>query len=342
MDEFNSWIVFGGLAVGAVFGFLVQRFRFCLVSATGNLLLIGDYRQALAFAAALLTAITGTQLLELSGIVAIADSAYRNNVLDWFGATVGGLIFGVGATLAGGCAARTLVKTMEGSVHSLIALVSFIVTATVTQFGFLEPLRLSSTRATSITLNTDAGLPSVLSLPAWLVLAAVAIGLVGFMYRGWQRSPNKTMVAVGIVVGSLVVIGWAITGALAQDGFGLTPGKPSSITLAGPLARFGYAVMHGRLPALSFAVAFVVGTAVMSLGVALASGQFRIIRPATGMAKTALLGGAFMGAGSMLAYGCNIGQGLTGVSTLSIESLLAVTGMVAGIGTVTRWMEKHS
>ncbi|MGD8527040.1 MAG: YeeE/YedE thiosulfate transporter family protein, partial [Thioalkalispiraceae bacterium] len=122
MGEINNWLVGGGLAVGAVFAILVQRFRFCLVAGTSNLLLIKDSRQAMAFAAALLVAITGTQLLEMLDIVAIGDAAYRNSQLDWFGAAVGGIIFGVGATLAGGCAARTVVRSMEGSIHSLIAL----------------------------------------------------------------------------------------------------------------------------------------------------------------------------------------------------------------------------
>lgn len=79
MGEVNIWLVVGGLAVGAVFAFLVQRFRFCLVAGTSNLLLIKDYRQAMAFAAAFLVAITGTQLLEMMEIVAIADSSYRDD-----------------------------------------------------------------------------------------------------------------------------------------------------------------------------------------------------------------------------------------------------------------------
>ena len=58
--------------------------------------------------------------------------------------------------------------------------------------------------------------------------------------------------------------------------------------------------------------------------------------------KMALLGGSLMGVGSIMAYGCNIGQGMSGISTLSVESLLAVIGMVAGIGVTTKWMEKNT
>lgn len=338
MDELNPWLVLGGLAVGAVFGFLVQRFRFCLVGGTSNWLLIKDYRQALAFAAALLVAITGTQLLELLEIVDIAQSSYRDDTLDWFGAGVGGFVFGIGATVAGGCAARTLVKTMEGSVHSLIALLAFLIVAAITQFGFLESTRLELTHLTAIRLTTDAGIASILSVPPWIVLVVVNAGLLAFIFQGWRRSPEKIMIIVGCVIGGLVVVGWYVTGVLAQDEF--NPTRPSSVTLSGPFARIGYLIISGRMAALSFSISFVIGTAIFSLLTALISRQFRLALPAKGMAKMALLGGTLMGIGSIMAYGCNIGQGLSGVSTLSMESLIAVAGMVAGISAMTRWMEK--
>ncbi|MDX2504202.1 MAG: YeeE/YedE family protein [Gammaproteobacteria bacterium] len=338
MGEINTWLVFGGLTVGAVFAFLVQHFRFCLVASTSNLILINDYRQAIAFAAALLVAITGTQLLEMTELVAIAESSYRNSKLDWFGAVFGGIVFGVGATLAGGCAARTLVRTMEGSMHALIALVSFVIVAAIVQFGFLEPVRVILMHATAIELTTDAGIASILSVPSWLVLALIDTVILVFIYKGWQRSPDKTMLYVGCIIGGLVIVGWYITGVLAQDEF--MPATPSSVTVSGPLARLGYFMMSGRMPAISFAVSFVAGTAITSLLLALAARQFKITAPGKGMAKMAILGGTLMGIGSIFAYGCNIGQGMSGISTLSIESLIAVIGMVVGIILVTKWMEK--
>jgi uncharacterized membrane protein YedE/YeeE len=338
MDEINAWLVGGGFAVGAVFAIPLQRFRFCLVAGVSNLLLIKDARQVVAFAIALLVAIGGTQLLEMMEIVAIADSPYRDNTLDWFGAAVGGIFFGVGSALAGGCVARTLVRTMEGSIHSLIALVSFAVVAAIAQFGFLESFRVGLTHATAIELRTGAGIASLLSLPPWLVLAVVATVLLLVLYLSWQRSPEKSMLAVGFIVGGLVVVSWYITGVLAQDEF--MPARPSAMTMSGPLARFGYFLISGRLTGLTFAVSFVMGTAVVSLLLALVSRQFKIAPPAKGMVKMALLGGSLMGLGAIMAYGCNIGQGLSGISTLSMESLIAVTGIVAGISAVTKWMEK--
>jgi uncharacterized membrane protein YedE/YeeE len=41
-------------------------------------------------------------------------------------------------------------------------------------------------------------------------------------------------------------------------------------------------------------------------------------------------GGALMGTGGVMAFGCSIGQGLTGMSTLSLASFVAVAGILAG------------
>lgn len=55
----------------------------------------------------------------------------------------------------------------------------------------------------------------------------------------------------------------------------------------------------------------------------------------------ASFGGLVFGIGATLAAGCNIGQGLSGVSTLSVESLLAVTGIVLGIGLAVAWLDRR-
>lgn len=339
MEGLNLWLVGGGLTVGAVFGLLVQRHRFCMVAATGNYLLIKDNRQLLAFVAALLVAISGTQLLEFTETVAIADSSYRNSQLDWFGAAFGGLIFGIGGVLAGGCATSTLVKSFEGRLHSIIALLFFMLLAASAQFSFLETARLDITHATAIDLTGDASIAAVLGLPQWLP-AIVVIGLMAaYLVKNWNPEA-KSMVIAGAVIGSLVVAGWYITGVLAQDEF--DPTKPSAITVSGPLARFGYILIAGKFPALSFAISFVIGIAATVLLFSLATGRFKLEPPKIGAFKFAILGGSLMGVGGIMAYGCNVGQGLTGISTLSLESILAFSGMFIGTAGMVKYMEKNA
>ena len=191
MAELNMWLVAGGLGVGAVFGLLIQRFRFCMVAATGNFILIKDNRQVLAFVAAILVAISGTQILELTGTVAIADSAYRNSQLDWLGASLGGIIFGIGAVFAGGCATRTLIRSAEGSSQAIIALLAFMLFAAFAQFGFLENARINLTHLTAINLSGDAGIGSVTGLPNWLSTTIVIVLLLGYMIKKWNPDAKE-------------------------------------------------------------------------------------------------------------------------------------------------------
>jgi len=339
MEVLNMWLVGGGLVVGAIFGLLVHRFRFCMVAATGNYLLIKDNRQFLAFIAAMLVAIVGTQILELTGTVAIADSSYRNSQLDWFGASFGGLIFGIGAVLAGGCATRTLVRSAEGSLHSIIALLFFMLLAASAQFSFLETTRLDITHATAINLTGDASIAVILGLPQWLPVIVIASLLGFYLFKNWNPDA-KNMVIAGVVIGALVVCGWYITGVLAQDEF--DPVKPSAITVSGPLARFGYILIAAKFPALSFAISFVIGIAVAVFLFSLLTGGFKFEKPKTEAIKFAVIGGSLMGIGGIMAYGCNVGQGLTGISTLSFESILAFSGMFVGTALTIKWMEKNN
>ncbi|MCK4499542.1 YeeE/YedE family protein [Candidatus Babeliales bacterium] len=339
MEDLNMWLVGGGLVVGAIFGLLVQRHRFCMVSATGNFLLIKDNRQVLAFVAALLVAITGTQLLEFTDTVAIADSSYRNSQLDWFGAAFGGLIFGIGGVLAGGCATSTLVKSFEGRLHSIIALLFFMLLAASAQFDFLENIRLGLTQSTAIDLDGDASVAAILGLPQWLPAVVVVSLMAFYLIKNWNPDA-KSMVMAGAVIGALVVAGWYITGVLAQDEF--DPTKPSAITVSGPLARFGYILIAGKFPALSFAISFVIGLAATALLFSLLTGRFKLEPLKVGGFKLAIAGGSLMGIGGIMAYGCNVGQGLTGISTLSFESMLAFSGMFIGTVITVKWMEKKA
>jgi hypothetical protein len=43
-----------------------------------------------------------------------------------------------------------------------------------------------------------------------------------------------------------------------------------------------------------------------------------------------------MGIGGAMAYGCSIGQGLTGISTLALPSFVAMAGIVTGAAVAIR------
>ena len=340
-DILNGWLIGGGFVVGLVFGAIAQRQRFCMVAAVANLVMMRAWRQAHAFLAAFAVAIAGTQGLEASGLVPVAESAYRVARVDWLGAGAGGLIFGFGAALAGGCAARTLVRAAEGSYGAWIALLMFALTAAVTQFGMLSTARMTLSDVSAYTLNADdSSLAALAGIPpavAGVIAAFVCLGALMLVGRG---AHNRRLILGGAAIGALVVSAWWVTGHLARDEFTIV--RPSALNISGPLARITYVLTTDGRAGLGFGIAFVIGTLAGSAASALVGGTFRWQVPDARFIPNYLTGGALMGIGSITAGGCNIGQGLSGVSSLAIGSLIAAGAIFFGAVLGVKWLERKT
>ncbi len=330
MDELNLWLVYGGLFIGLLFGVVVQRTQFCMVSAVSNFVLMRDYRHAHAYFAALVVAILGALILEITGLVAIAETGYRTPRYDWLLLTGGGLLFGLGSMLAGGCAGRTTVRAAEGNLGALIVLLTFALTAAATYFGALEPYRVWLMNEAAFELEArDSALSAVLRVPLWVGPVAIAlICTAGILFLG-RVGRSYRMLLAGLLVGGLVVAGWFITGYLSRDDFSVH--GAASITVAGPLARATVFITTGSLPDHGFSIALLIGIILGALTSALATRTFRLVIPEAQHLKHLLSGGALMGIGAICAGGCNIGNGLTGMSTGSVRALTAVLAIVAGM-----------
>jgi uncharacterized membrane protein YedE/YeeE len=90
--------------------------------------------------------------------------------------------------------------------------------------------------------------------------------------------------------------------------------------------------------ALSFGVVVALGVIAGSGVAALITGTFRW-EGFRGVEDTAnhLVGAALMGVGGVTAMGCTVGQGLSGLSTLSLGSFLAVAAIIGGAVLALRW-----
>jgi uncharacterized membrane protein YedE/YeeE len=55
-----------------------------------------------------------------------------------------------------------------------------------------------------------------------------------------------------------------------------------------------------------------------------------------------LIGAALMGIGGVTAFGCTIGQGITGMSLLALGSVVATAAIIAGGWLGLRWLERHA
>jgi uncharacterized membrane protein YedE/YeeE len=337
----------GGLLLGAAFGALVQARHFCIMGAVADLVLFGSARRLRVWLLAIATAVLGTQLLAAVELVPLGESGHLASRLAVGPAVLGGLLFGFGMVLAGGCASRTLVRAAAGSLKSWIVLLVMGLAALTAQLGLLAPAHGALRELTSLPLAGDAEAQalwrplSALGLepgPARLVGAFLLAGaLAAFVLVDGRLRASRADLGTGTALGLLVVAGWLLTGWLAADPF--EPPAPASLSYVAPVGQSLLLLATGGASG-TFGPALVLGTLVGAAAAAPRAGGFRLEGFVSGadLARH-LVGAALMGVGGTVAMGCTIGQGLSGISTLSVTSLVATLAIVAGAAWALRYLE---
>ncbi len=319
-----------GLLIGVLFGAVVQRTHFCTMGAVSDYVLFGSLRRLRVWALAIATALAGTQALAAGGLVALEATPYLGQPLFWLGAVLGGLLFGRGMVLAGGCTSQALVRLGGGSLKALLVLLVMAVTALAVLSGPFAMVTQALTAVSSVRLEPGQGLHGLIGglglMPggARLVATALLLGpLLAFVLADPRFRRSWADFAAGLALGAIVALGWALSAGLGAS-------QPLSLNYVEPTGQALLWVMTGS-QSPGFAVAAVGGTV---LGAALGAGLAGQLRLETFASRDDMvrhcLGGALMGAGGALALGCTVGQGITGVSTLSLHALLTLPAMLAG------------
>jgi uncharacterized membrane protein YedE/YeeE len=116
----------GGLIFfGFLIGLIMHRSRFCFVRAFRCPFMTGDAEMVKVVAMSLVIYAMGSAVIKWSWV---QDPAMGVMHHFWFGSFVGGIVFGVGMLIAGGCATSTLWRMGEGHLKLLVTMVSFAVT----------------------------------------------------------------------------------------------------------------------------------------------------------------------------------------------------------------------
>ncbi|MCF6302232.1 MAG: YeeE/YedE family protein, partial [Devosiaceae bacterium] len=280
-------------------------------------------------------------VLQFLGVVNTADSIYLTPNLGWAGAIVGGLMFGFGMVFAGGCLSKNLVRAGAGDMRSLMVLMMTGLFGFMTIGGLLGPLRVALFAPLSVDMGSfgleTQGLGEVasnltgmdLSTASLVVVILVAAGLLFYCFKdaGFRSSPSHLIAGVGI--GLCVVAGWFLTG-LAYDEF--APVAPISLSYVRPTGdTLDYLMRFTAIGAPGFGVVTLAGALLGGFVGALSNKSFALATFAnTQDTYRNMFGAAFMGIGGVLALGCTVGQGLTGISTLAIGSVIAFVAIVAG------------
>jgi uncharacterized membrane protein YedE/YeeE len=157
------------LLFGAAFGVVFQRSRFCLVRAFREPFMTGEASHTRAAALALVLSTLGFAILKYT------DAKDRG---EWvfaavgIGALLGGTLFGIGMTLAGGCGAGSIWRAGEGQVKLWAALLCFSAGASLTRVALTQS-------GAGSKLGVAVFLPSVLG---W----GGAIALVVLVMAAWS------------------------------------------------------------------------------------------------------------------------------------------------------------
>jgi len=319
MDE-TPWLLYTSAALtGLAFGYVLQRGGFCLTRAVSNLMLMGDGTILRAYVLALLVAMVSVHALIAAGLVEIPVRPFH-----WVANLVGGLAFGVGMILSGGCSGSTWYRVGEGAIGAWVVLIGFAVGATTASVGVLAPLRTALQRA-AVTGPDGAAptLASALGLSPWVVIAVLALAAALWLRRGGGEPEHGKWPwpATGVAVGALIAAGWWASTA---------GGRPVGITFASNTGHLLSYVMVGYPNQVTWSMIMLLGVPIGATVAALSAREFRWKLPPGWSLVKIFAGGLLMGSAALVAEGCNINQGLTNSATLALGSLATFAAMVAG------------
>ena len=226
-----------------------------------------------------------------------------------------------------------------GNLKSLVVLLFLGLTAYMTMRGLLALVRVNVIEVTNISLDTaNQGIGTLaaaaISLEdsrasTWAVAAILGGGLVGYALasRDFRRSFDNLL--AGVVIGLIIPAGWYVTGVVGFDDF--EPVRLESYTFIAPTAESLQYLMTFTGSTIGFGVAAVFGVMLGSFLYVILTGKFRLeyFVGRDDMLRH-IYGGILMGFGGVLALGCTVGQGITGMSTLALGSLMALVSIVFG------------
>ncbi|WP_218649926.1 YeeE/YedE family protein [endosymbiont of Lamellibrachia barhami] len=356
-------ILLGGV-VASIMGFVAAKTNFCTMGAVSDWINMGDTNRLRTWFLAMVVGIVGVMVLEGLGLLSLDSTRppYRSSMFPLVDYILGGLMFGVGMTLASGCGNKTLLRIGGGNLKSIIV---FLIAGTMAYFmthtlsadtdkTLYSILFYPWTRYLTLDLPANQDLGSLLAVITGadagmlrLVMGGLLATIISFIiFRSADFRRSGEILLSGLVIGICVLFAWYITGSLlfGEEGTWLEATEwlegderpvgvgVQSFTFINPMGEtLAYMANPGNSLLITFGVGALVGVLLGSFAYALVSRSFRIewfydLRDFINHA----IGAVLMGVGGVLAVGCTIGQGISGVSTLSLGSMLALASIILG------------
>ena len=318
------------LILGLIFGAIAQKNQFCFSGSIKDYILTDSTKRAASVVMAIIVAIISTYIVVNFNEIDLNETNYLRENVNYFTIILGGVLFGVGMMLADGCSSRHLVKFAQGDPYSLVTLIFIAIFAYATTKGFVNEFIVLLTQNETL-LSISSNIANV-QLNIFIIL----IPLFVFLWILTKSVKRILSLRDGLLMGLLVAVGWYITGVIGVESMEREIAL-ASVTFVYPSAKTLEFFTYYQVTELSFGISVVLG--VVSGAFIMSKFNRKYSFGCTSnlqhsKVKYNMIGGALMGIGGVLAIGCTVGQGLTGVSTLAIASVLAILSiMISGFVT---------
>jgi len=369
--EARSLFLWGAFAIAFLMGAVVNKTNFCTMGAVSDIVNIGDTGRMRAWLFAMAVAILGVVVLSLTGLVNVKQSfpPYTGSSLIWAENILGGIMFGIGMTLASGCGNKCLIRIGGGNLKSVMVLIIIAIISYYMMYPFpgtdqtlMSVLFYDWIRPLAVNLKSGQDLGSVIAGTENAATINAVIGgvlglaLIAFAFKSSDFRKLDNILG-GFIVGAAVLGGWYLSsninidldgemyslGKYMQEWEFLAEGtankpaearqlSPQSYTFINPMGQtYNYVTNGLDYKILSFGIMGLFGVILGSFFWAIVTKGFRIEWFASFRDfLNHFIGAILMGFGGIMALGCTIGQGVTGVSTLAIGSFLAFISIVLG------------
>jgi uncharacterized membrane protein YedE/YeeE len=177
----------GGLLLcGIAFGCIIQRTRFCFVRGFREPFMTGESQVPRAIAIAIIISVLGFAALKWSGLR--GENVYVPQAF-WFGGLVGGVIFGIGMVVAGGCGSGSVWRAGEGHVKLMLAVIFFAMSTS------LFKTWINSSAALNSLMGYRVFMPNFLTYK-WSLILVIGVMLAFYIITAWNEETEKFVVEI--------------------------------------------------------------------------------------------------------------------------------------------------
>lgn len=349
----NVWVI-TAVPIGLLFGFFLKKGELCGSSAISEIILMKDKSKAFGIWVAIIVSMAGFAALDLMGLVTLNPKPfiYLNYI-------IGGVLFGTGIVLAGGCVSGCLFKTGSGNINSMAGLVGIPLGIALVEYGplsefhkYLKSFVLKSQEGGSITLSSLTGIPYWL-LAFLFILATIAAVVIrkrkkvnqDVVSAGDTGTVKKIIISpwkpwkAGLAIGILALFAYLSSASSGRNyPLGVTHGvlhiqlavTESNLNPVWKKAEIKTTSMTQQKPApitkgkkVSVWLMLLVTSLVIGSWIsARLSGTMQFVSRPPSQTVIAFIGGILLGTGATIATGCVIGNILSGWALMSVGNLL--------------------